>query len=159
LRQVGGEGSWHGVDIAQGRLHLEGCDITSQSSARVSVHYGADPRLLRNRIHDGKNTSVLVFYNGQVILEDNDIFANFGVGVAIKTGVNSAIRENRISKNERNAMTIVSGGGGVFEGSDLPGNKQADCMRKNRSFSVFHSDLHSLPSFFWGKVKSERNLE
>ena len=33
---------------------LEGCDITSQSIKCVGIHGGADPRLLRNRIHDGK---------------------------------------------------------------------------------------------------------
>ena len=37
LRQGGGEGIWLGVDIAQGRLHLEGCDITSQSIACVGI--------------------------------------------------------------------------------------------------------------------------
>jgi hypothetical protein len=31
LRQAGGEGTWYGVDIGQGRLELEGCDITSRS--------------------------------------------------------------------------------------------------------------------------------
>jgi hypothetical protein len=54
LRQGGGKGIWFGVDIAQGRLHLEVCDITSQSIACVEIHGGADPRLLRNRIYDVK---------------------------------------------------------------------------------------------------------
>ena len=30
LRQVGGEGIWYGIDITQGRLELEGCDISSR---------------------------------------------------------------------------------------------------------------------------------
>ena len=54
LRQAGGEGTWYGVDIGQGRLELEGCDITSHSGACVAIHGGADPRLRRNTIHDGK---------------------------------------------------------------------------------------------------------
>ena len=41
LRQGGGKGMWLGVDIAQGRLHLEGCDITSQSIASVGIHGAA----------------------------------------------------------------------------------------------------------------------
>jgi len=41
LRQTG-EGKWHGVDIVQGRLELEGCDITSQSLACVAIHGGAE---------------------------------------------------------------------------------------------------------------------
>ena len=51
LRQTGG-GKWYCVDIAQGRLDLEGCDITSQCLACVAIHDGADPRLRRNTIHD-----------------------------------------------------------------------------------------------------------
>src|SRR5439155_17230254 len=64
LRQVGG-GKWFCVDIAQGRLDLESCDITSQSLACVAIHGGADPRLRRNRIHDGKQGGVFVYENGQ----------------------------------------------------------------------------------------------
>ena len=36
LRQTGGEGTWYGVDIGQGRLELEGCDITSHSGPCVA---------------------------------------------------------------------------------------------------------------------------
>jgi F-box protein 11 len=54
LRQAGG-GEWHCVDIAQGRLDLDGCDISSQSLSCVVIHNDADPRLRRNRIHDSKN--------------------------------------------------------------------------------------------------------
>jgi TIR domain len=56
---------WYGVDITQGRLELEDCDITSQSGACVAIRGGADPRLRRNRIHDGKSTGVSVHDNGQ----------------------------------------------------------------------------------------------
>ena len=59
LRQAGGEGKWYGVDIRQGRLDLEGCDISSPSSACVAIRGGADPRLRRNKIHDGKPGGVL----------------------------------------------------------------------------------------------------
>ena len=57
LRQAGGEDTWYGVDIGQGRLELEGCDITSHSGACVAIHGGADPRLRRNTIHDGKTSA------------------------------------------------------------------------------------------------------
>ena len=76
LRQAGGEGTWYGVDIGQGRLELEGCDITSHSGACVAIHGGADPRLRRNTIHDGKRSGVYVYDQGLGILEDNDITAN-----------------------------------------------------------------------------------
>ena len=51
LRQAGG-GLWYCVDIAQGRLKLEDCDITSQACC-VRMRSTAGPTLAaRNRIHD-----------------------------------------------------------------------------------------------------------
>jgi hypothetical protein len=43
-----------------GRLHLERCDITSQSIACVGIHGGADPRLLRNPHPRWKDAGVYV---------------------------------------------------------------------------------------------------
>ncbi|HEV2764655.1 MAG TPA: TIR domain-containing protein, partial [Pyrinomonadaceae bacterium] len=68
LRQAGGR-KWYAVDIAQGRLELEDCDITSQSLTCVAIHDGADPRLRRNRIRDGKEAGVFVHENGLGTLE------------------------------------------------------------------------------------------
>jgi parallel beta-helix repeat protein len=124
LRQVGGEGTWFGVDIAQGRLELEGCDITSQSDACVVIHSGADPRLRRNTIHDGNDVGVYVYDQGLGILEDNDITANAGPGVAIATGGNPTLRRNKINRNRHAAVLIYQTGKGVFEDNDLTDNDQ-----------------------------------
>jgi parallel beta-helix repeat protein len=104
LRQTGG-GKWYCVDIAQGRLDLGGCDITSQSLACVAIHDGADPRLRRNRIHDGVQSGVFVYSGGQGTLEDNDVFANAFSGVAITEGGNPTLRRNRIHDESRAAFT------------------------------------------------------
>jgi len=61
LRQAGG--LWFGVDIKQGRLELEDCDISSVMLACVAIHDGADPRLRRNRIHDSKAGGVYIYHN------------------------------------------------------------------------------------------------
>ena len=81
LRQAEGNGDWYGVDISQGRLDLEGCDISSQSNACVAIRNGADPRLRRNKIHDGKHCGVYVLEGGLGTLEDNDITGNILSGV------------------------------------------------------------------------------
>ena len=140
LRQAGGEGIWYGVDIGQGRLELEGCDITSHSGVCVAIHGGADPRLRRNTIHDGKDAGVVVRDQGLGILEDNDITAHARAGVAIGTGGNPTLRRNtihgqltggnptlrrnRINRNEYEAVRIRQDGKGVIEDNDLTGNKQ-----------------------------------
>jgi parallel beta-helix repeat protein len=122
LRQAGGKGKWFGVDIRQGRLELEGCDISSQSLTCVAIRNGADPRLRRNRIHDGKQGGVTIYDNGLGTLEDNDITANAYVGVAIKTGGNPTVRRNRVNRNGYEAVWIHDGGRGVLENNDLTGN-------------------------------------
>jgi len=121
LRQMGG-GKWFCVDIAQGRLDLEGCDISSQSLSCVAIRDGADPRLKSNAVHDGKQSGVYVYGNGLGTLEDNDIFSNRLTGVQVRKGGNPTLRRNRISKNSYRAILVHDGSGGVFEDNDLRGN-------------------------------------
>lgn len=122
LRQIGGEGDWNGVHIAQGRLDLEDCDITSQDAACVSIRDGADPRLRRNRIHDGKQGGVFIYKNGQGMLEENDIFGNAGSGISIKTASNPTIRRNWIHDGKQAGVFIYENGQGMLEENDIFGN-------------------------------------
>jgi F-box protein 11 len=122
LLQTGGGRNWYGVDIAQGRLELEECNIISQSDACVVIHGGADPLLRRNHIHDGKKSGVFVYDNGQGVLEDNDIFGNALSGMFITEGGNPTLRHNRINNNGYWAVWAYNGGGGTIEDNDLRGN-------------------------------------
>jgi len=119
LRQAGGEGDWFAVDITQGRLDLEGCDISSQSLASVAIRDGADPRLRRNKIQQG---GVFAFDGGLGTLEDNEITGDALSGVEIKTGANPTLRGNRIHDNKQNGVLIWEGGLGTLEDNDITGN-------------------------------------
>ena len=121
LRQAGG-GEWYCIDIAQGRLDVEACDITSQSLSCVAIHSGADPRLRRNRIHDGKVSGVFVQDNGLGTLEDNDIFANAYSGVEIKTGGSPTLRRNRIHENKEDGVFVYDNGLGTLEDNEIFAN-------------------------------------
>ena len=105
LRQMG-DGDWFGVDISQGRLELDGCDVSSQGSSCVAVHGGADPRIRGNHIHGGKETGVIIYDNALGTLEDNDIFGNVLAGVAITNGGNPTLRRNRINDGQREGIII-----------------------------------------------------
>lgn len=117
LRQVGG-GNWFGVDIAQGRLDLEECDITSQSLSCVAIHDRADPRLRRNIIHDGEESGVYVYANGMGTLEDNEIFRNASDGISIDDASNPVIRGNSIHDG-KNGVGIRFNGQGVLEDNEI----------------------------------------
>ena len=122
LRQAGGEGTWFGVDIRQGRLDLEGCDISSQSSACVAIRDGADPRLRRNQIHDGKQSGVIVYDSGLGTLEDNDITGNALAGVETKSGGNPTLRRNQIHDGKAGGVFVQDSGLGTLEDNDITGN-------------------------------------
>jgi F-box protein 11 len=122
LRQTGGMGVWYAVDITQGRLELEGCDIISQSGPCVAIRNGADPRLRRNRIHDSRQSGVAVHDNGLGLLEDNDITANAWVGVAIRSDGNPTLRRNQIHHNRGDGVLLSDGGHGTLEDNDITAN-------------------------------------
>jgi parallel beta-helix repeat protein len=122
LRQAGSEGEWYGVDIIQGRLDLEGCDISSQSLACVAIRNGADPRLRRNQIHDGRGFGVDVRDSGLGMLEDNDITANGRSGVMIRSRGNPTLRRNQIHDNKEYGVDIGDSGQGTLEDNDITAN-------------------------------------
>ncbi|MGV9247113.1 right-handed parallel beta-helix repeat-containing protein [Streptomyces sp. NPDC003710] len=120
LHQAGGD--WFGVDITQGRLELEGCDISSQGLACVAIRAGADPRLRRNKIHDGKQGGVFVFDSGLGTLEDNDI-THIGLsGVSIAEGGNPTLRRNQIHDNKQSGVFVYESGLGRLEDNDIAHN-------------------------------------
>jgi F-box protein 11 len=125
LRQMGGEGKWNGVDIAQGRLDLEGCDISSRSHSSVIIHEGADPRIRRNRIHSGEEGGIFVYSRGLGTLEDNDISNNEKTGVMIMKDGDPILRRNRIRDNQEAGVLIYDNGRGTLEDNDITGNKNS----------------------------------
>jgi parallel beta-helix repeat protein len=128
LRQAGGGDLWYCVNIAQGRLDLEGCDISSQSGPCVGIHDGADPRLRRNQIHDGREGGVFVYADGRGTLEDNHISGNALVGVEIETGGDPTLRRNKIHDNKEGGVFVLADGRGTLEDNDISGNGRAGAM-------------------------------
>jgi parallel beta-helix repeat protein len=119
LRQTGGEGGWYGVDITQGRLELEGCDITSASRACVGIHNGADPRLRRNTIHAELHTGVNFYENGLGTLEDNEIICGVYAGSQIGSASNPTLRRNRIHGGTQGGVLVYENGLGVLEDNEI----------------------------------------
>jgi parallel beta-helix repeat protein len=143
IRQMGG-GRWFGVDIAQGRLDLEGCDITSESLACVAIHGGADPRIRRNRICNGKEAGVVIYENGLGTLEDNEIFGNTNSGVSIFSGGDPTLRRNRIYNGRSAGVVIRENGIGTLEDNEIFGNAFAGIEVKSGGNSVLRRNrIHS----------------
>jgi parallel beta-helix repeat protein len=122
FRVAKGKGA-HGLVIFQGRLDLEGCDISSQGGSSVYISNDADPRLRRNKIHDGRDHGVLVYDSGLGTFEDNEVIGNGAAGVAIQGGGNPVLRRNQIHEGKQGAGVLVSDGGlGTLEDNEISGN-------------------------------------
>ena len=147
LQQMGGDS--YCVDIAQGRLELEACDITSQGRACVAIRGGADPRLRRNRIHDSRKAGgVVVHENAQATVEDNDIFGNLFSGVAIMEGGDATLRSNRIHDNQQAGVNCSQGTledneifANLFSGVQITGTGNTT-LRRNRIHDGHESGVY-----------------
>jgi parallel beta-helix repeat protein len=111
-----------GVAVYQGRLDLEGCDISSRAGTCVAVFGGADPRLRRNKIHHGKYSGVSVRDNGLGTLEDNEITGNGYSGVQVGDSADPVLRRNRIHDNKQAGVFVHGDGRGTLEDNEISGN-------------------------------------
>lgn len=141
LRQNGGK--YFCVDISQGRLEMDGCDITSQGLACVAIHGGADPRIRRNIIHDGEQSGIHIYENGKGTIEDNDIYGNGFSGVVIQTEGNPVVRKNRIHHGKQNGVLISKNGKGIIEDNEIFENAYSGVeIRENGNPSVKKNRIH-----------------
>ena len=162
LHQRGG-GNWFAVDVTQGRLILENCDITSESLSCVSVRNGADPIVRGNRIHDGKEGGVLVHSEGRGTYEDNDVSGNALAGFAVSEGGDPVVRGNRIRDGKSSGVYVHSEGRGTYEDNDVSGNRLSGFAVKGDGDPVVRGNRITANSYegIWvyrgGKGTYERN--
>jgi F-box protein 11 len=113
------------VDIAQGNLELQYCDISSKSGTCIGIHDGADPRLRGNVIHGGGKGGISIFDNGLGTIEDNEIFGNKLASIFIHSGGNPVLRKNQIHDGEQSGVYVYNNGKGTLEDNDIFRHKHA----------------------------------
>jgi parallel beta-helix repeat protein len=128
LRQRSGAGGmkYFGVDVPQGELLMEGCDITSDSLACIAIHGpDANPTVRHCRIHDGQDSGVLVWDNGQGTIDGCEIFGNEGTGVEIRERSNPTIINCRIHDGQHCGVYVWKNGQGTIDDCEIFGNRLA----------------------------------
>src|SRR5260221_1276836 len=85
-----------GVTIDQGRLEIEGCEISSQAGSCVFIRGGGDPVLRRNTIYGATEHGVFIYAGGRGTLEGNEISGCGLSGVATREGGDPVVRGNVI---------------------------------------------------------------
>lgn len=142
VSQSGG-GNWYAVNIIQGQLVLEDCDITSQSLACIAIHNEANPTIRRNRIHDGKRSGIIMYDNALGTIEDNDIFGNALAGIQISGGSNLIVRCNRIHDQKGSGVLMYANSLGTIEYNDIFANGYAGvAIKDGGNPTVRHNRIH-----------------
>jgi hypothetical protein len=112
------------VDIAQGKLVLEDCDITSDSLSCVAIHgTTADPAIRRCKIHDGADSGIYTFDEAAGRVEECDIYGNANVGVAITQRARPVIRRCKIYDGENAGVVVWKDGAGLVEECEVFGHR------------------------------------
>ncbi len=110
----------YGVWIKQGRLELEDCDISSNDAGCVMVSTNADPRLRRNRIHNGRQSGIVIMSRASGTYEDNELFGNAYSGITVSGGA-FPLFAAEIDPTEMLSLDFMfsGGGAGTFEDNEF----------------------------------------
>jgi F-box protein 11 len=116
------------VEISNGDLILENCDITSDSLSGVAV-YGSssNPRIKNCRIHDCSDSGFYIFDNARAQIENCDIYRNANVSIAITNGATPALKKCRIYDGENGGIVAWgNGAAGTIEDCEIYGHRLAN---------------------------------
>jgi hypothetical protein len=117
-------GRHYAVNIPQGQLVIEDCDLTANSNYTVVAIGGAtaNPVIRRSLIHDGKWNGIWVSNNARGTVEDCEIYDNGSSGVGIGQGAKLVIRRCQINWNDGKAIAVYNKGVATVEDCDLTEN-------------------------------------
>ncbi|BAY91309.1 MULTISPECIES: Hsp70 family protein [unclassified Tolypothrix] len=133
-----------GVDIPQGQLLLENCDITSDSLSCIYIHgSGANTTIRQCQIHHGKQCGILVRDRAQALVEDSQIFRNTLSGVQIREGGNLTIRKSQISDCKQSGIFVYDSGRLTAEDCQIFNNAYSGVEILNLgNLSLQHCQIH-----------------
>jgi F-box protein 11 len=133
IRQLASDKVRSAVTISQGRVEIDGCDITSRSGTCITISAGAAPAIRRCSIHSSPKSGIFVTTDAEPTIEDCDIYGNSFSGVSIKNGGNPVLRRNRIHDNAQNGVFGDERAFGLVEDNDLYDNKGAGLSLRGKA--------------------------
>jgi F-box protein 11 len=125
------------INIPQGRLVLEDCDITSHSRIGIAIHGAtANPVVWRCQVHASKGIGILFYGRSRGTLEECNIFGHAQAGIAIRNGANPTIRRCKIHHNAYDGIYVDEKGLGTIEECDITENIRAGVEIKRASMPL-----------------------
>ncbi|MEJ7709401.1 MAG: right-handed parallel beta-helix repeat-containing protein [Pyrinomonadaceae bacterium] len=132
--------SYFAVDIPQGHLTIEECDITSNSLSCIGVHNDTTrPLIARCVIHSSADSGIYFFNAAAGEVLECDVHHNANVGVAVTDGASAFV--NRCSIHEGADAGVVAWDGGTctIEASEIYGNAKAGVGTSDRGQTLIRN--------------------
>jgi hypothetical protein len=115
-----GVGHWTCIDIQNGNLVVDSCDMISSTLICVDIHGESTmPTIRRCKIHGCKGTGIFLHGQAQAMIEDSIICNNAMGGVEVCEGAKPVVKFCRISGNRKSAILIHNNGKGSFQDNDI----------------------------------------
>ncbi|MFD4226761.1 right-handed parallel beta-helix repeat-containing protein, partial [Streptomyces sp. NPDC058545] len=122
-RAVSTQHRFYGVDIPQGQLTLEDCDITSNYFTCVAVRAPETVAIVRRcHIHHSEGHGVCVSEQARGTITDCDIHANESANIEIELGGDATVRGCRIHDGKQSGVWVHHHGRGNVADCDIHGN-------------------------------------
>ena len=109
------------VDISNGGIHIEGCDISGGKNCVVIYGAQSAPILKNNRIHHAKykknkesGHGILIYKNAKGRFEGNSSFENESSGILLQSGSMPVVCNNQSYKNKNDGI-VINNSKGIFE--------------------------------------------
>jgi F-box protein 11 len=120
--------------VSQGKPEFEGCDLTSDGEAAVTV-WGAkaEPVFRKCTIHGSQGAGFLFHSGATGVLEGCEIFENAGPGIEIRQEANPTFRQCMLRDGKGPGVVVVQNGRGIFEDCTIAGNSGDGIVVRQRS--------------------------
>ncbi|TGO02050.1 hypothetical protein PN36_31310 [Candidatus Thiomargarita nelsonii] len=113
------------INIPQGKLRVEYCDISSDTYSCIQIHGSeAEGIVSYCKIHDSKEVGIYVYKNGTGRIDNCDIFGNALAGITIREGGNPVVQHCQIHDNQGGVL-VYENGTGRIDNCDIFGNAKA----------------------------------
>ncbi len=119
-------GIFYAVDIPQGKLVLEDCDITSNSSSCIGIHGpAADPVVRSCHIHDSSVSGIFIYDYARAAIINCDVYDNQYSSIEVKSGADPRIVDCRIYDGKTCGILVFDKARGTILNCDIYGNVYA----------------------------------
>jgi hypothetical protein len=127
-----------GVEILNGEITIQNCDVTSDSLACVAVH-GANTKLLMRDclIRDSADGGIYFFDSATGNVEESEIYRNRNASVVIAQNANPTFKNCRITAGGNAGFWVYENGLGTIDDSEVFGHRRSEIVVASGGSPVF----------------------